>query len=55
MLRPGVELVERAGTRPDFLYAEHHAAVYVDGPIHDYPDRQGRDGVTQERLEDLGG
>ena len=48
------ELVERAGTRPDFVYAEHHAAVYVDGPIHDYPERQGRDAVQQDRLEDLG-
>ena len=48
------ELVERAGTRPDFVYSEHHAAVYVDGPIHDYPDRQGRDVVQQDRLEDLG-
>ncbi len=48
------ELVERAGTRPDFVYAEHHAAIYVDGPIHDYPDRQKRDAAQQERLEDLG-
>jgi ATP-dependent helicase YprA (DUF1998 family) len=47
-------LIERAGTRPDFLYAEHHAAVYVDGPIHDYPERQQRDAAQQERLEDLG-
>jgi very-short-patch-repair endonuclease len=47
-------LVERAGTRPDFLYADHHTAIYIDGPIHDYPERHARDRDQQERLEDLG-
>ena len=28
-------------TRPDFFYADHLTAVYIDGPPHDYPDRQG--------------
>jgi very-short-patch-repair endonuclease len=28
--------------------------VYIDGPIHDYPERQQRDAARQERLEDLG-
>jgi len=48
------ELVERARTRPDFVYTEHHAVIYIDGPIHDYPERHQRDTVQQELLEDLG-
>ena len=35
---------ERFGTRPDFSYTgENPAFIYVDGPPHDYPDRQTRD------------
>jgi very-short-patch-repair endonuclease len=36
-------LIEECGTRPDFLYREHGMAIYIDGPIHDYPDRAARD------------
>jgi ATP-dependent helicase YprA (DUF1998 family) len=47
----GLRLPERAqhyyeqfGTRPDLSYTgENPAFVYVDGPPHDYPERQGRD------------
>jgi len=28
--------------------------VYVDGPHHDYPDRQGRDQAQTECMENLG-
>lgn len=48
------ELIAKAGTRPDFTYADHHAVIYIDGPVHDYPERQARDATQQERLEDLG-
>ncbi len=48
------ELIAKAGTRPDFTYAGHHAVIYIDGPVHDYPERQVRDAAQQERLEDLG-
>ena len=38
---------EAARTRPDFVYDEACAVVYVDGPHHDYPQRSARD-ATQE-------
>jgi very-short-patch-repair endonuclease len=46
--------IERCGTRPDFLYEEHVTAVYVDGPVHDFPDRQARDREAMERMADAG-
>lgn len=46
--------VDECETRPDFLYREHQAAVYVDGPVHDYPERQERDVAQTERMEDAG-
>jgi len=47
-------LIEACSTRPDFLYAEHHAAIYVDGPHHEYPERQARDTAQTECMEDRG-
>jgi len=47
-------LVEQASTRPDFLYTDHQLAVYVDGPVHEFPERAARDLVQQRALEDLG-
>ncbi len=48
-------LVEEAGTRPDFFYGDgYDAAVYIDGPHHDYPERQRRDAGQAEAMEDLG-
>lgn len=42
---------EQFGTRPDFSYtSENPAFVYVDGPPHDYPDRQMRDDAQTQRL-----
>ncbi|MCA3008091.1 MAG: DUF1998 domain-containing protein, partial [Phycisphaerales bacterium] len=43
-----------AKARPDFVYEREQAAVYVDGPVHDFPDRQQRDQAQQSDLEDLG-
>jgi superfamily II DNA/RNA helicase/very-short-patch-repair endonuclease len=40
--------------RPDFFYEETQACVYVDGPVHDFPDRQARDQAIRERLERTG-
>ena len=48
------ELVASCGTRPDFAYREHGAVVYVDGPVHDFPDRQQRDAAQQAALDDAG-
>lgn len=41
-------------TTPDFFYAEQQTAVYIDGPPHDFPDRQRRDADQTEAMEDAG-
>jgi ATP-dependent helicase YprA (DUF1998 family)/very-short-patch-repair endonuclease len=41
-------------TRPDFSYDDHQAVVYVDGPPHDFPERQDRDKVQHACMEDAG-
>jgi very-short-patch-repair endonuclease len=47
-------LIESCHTRPDFFYEQEHAAIYVDGPHHLYSDRQLRDQVQSECMEDTG-
>jgi hypothetical protein len=47
-------VVQGYGTRPDFYYEEAQACVYVDGPVHDYPERRVRDAAVTDRLEDGG-
>jgi ATP-dependent helicase YprA (DUF1998 family) len=47
-------LVAECRTRPDFLYREQQVAIYVDGPPHDYPDRQERDRQQTNCMEDVG-
>jgi very-short-patch-repair endonuclease len=48
-------LVREAGTRPDFFYGDgYDAAIYIDGPHHDYPERRVRDKEKMEAMEDLG-
>ena len=46
--------MESYHTRPDFFYEREHAAIYVDGPHHLYPERQQRDRVQVECMEDSG-
>ncbi|MBI4601554.1 MAG: DEAD/DEAH box helicase [Planctomycetes bacterium] len=46
--------VKECNTRPDFLYNEHHAAIYIDGPLHKYADRAKRDATQTTCMEDLG-
>lgn len=46
------DAVEEA--RPDFFFAETQACIYVDGPVHDDPDRQARDAIIRDRLERAG-
>ena len=43
-------------TRPDFIYERNgfYVAVYIDGPHHDYPERQARDRDHTERMENEG-
>ena len=50
----GQVFVEACKTRPDFIYKIHSVAVYIDGPVHDYPERQGRDNQQTECMEDQG-
>jgi ATP-dependent helicase YprA (DUF1998 family) len=40
--------------KPDFLYREQFTLVYVDGPVHDYPDRQQRDADAEAAAQDAG-
>lgn len=47
-------LVESCRTRPDFLYEELQTAIYIDGPHHDFPERQARDALQVEHMEDMG-
>lgn len=46
--------IEACKTRPDFFYEEHNAAIYVDGPPHEYPERRQRDQAQTEAMEDRG-
>ena len=43
-------------TRPDFIYERNgvFAAIYIDGPHHEYPERQARDRAQTERMENEG-
>ena len=45
---------EQCSTRPDFVYEKQHTAIYVDGPPHDFPDRQQRDEEKTAAMEDFG-
>jgi len=47
-------LIPSCQTRPDFVYEDQRTVIYVDGPHHDYPDRQSRDAQQMESLEDRG-
>ncbi len=47
-------LIEECSTRPDFLYKGEQVAVYIDGPPHDYPERQQRDAEVTAVMEDYG-
>ena len=47
-------LMESCQTRPDFLYEEDRVAIYVDGPVHDFPERSKRDRQQEEALLDAG-
>jgi hypothetical protein len=47
-------LLAAFGTRPDFFYEEAGTCVYVDGPYHEFPERQARDAALTSSLEDGG-
>ncbi len=47
-------LLAQFGTRPDFTYDDAQTVVYIDGPHHDFPERQTRDQAQTAQLEDSG-
>lgn len=47
-------LIEKISTRPDFVYREHNAVIYIDGPHHENPQQQKIDQQLTEQLEDSG-
>lgn len=46
--------IEPCHTRPDFEYSTHQTAIYVDGPHHEFPERQLRDRDQTDCMMDLG-
>jgi ATP-dependent helicase YprA (DUF1998 family)/very-short-patch-repair endonuclease len=48
------KFMESCKTRPDFLYEDSQAVIYIDGSPHDFPDRQERDAAQTECMEDIG-
>ena len=46
--------LEQFGTRPDYLYREQQAVVYVDGPHHEQATQQSLDHALTKKLEDAG-
>ena len=46
--------IENCHTVVDFYYETQATAIYIDGPVHDFPDRQERDEAQQECLENMG-
>ncbi len=44
------KLLPEIGSRPDFIYEMARVAIYVDGPHHKYPERQGRDHQFDDAL-----
>lgn len=46
--------IAAANARPDFVYDDSLTAVFVDGPVHQYPDVAARDHQAERRLENAG-
>ncbi|MCG3193079.1 MAG: hypothetical protein DIJKHBIC_02328 [Thermoanaerobaculia bacterium] len=48
------KLLPAFSTRPDFTYEDDQTVIYVDGPHHDFPERQKRDREQEANLDDAG-
>jgi superfamily II DNA/RNA helicase/very-short-patch-repair endonuclease len=46
--------LETLGTTPDMWFPEAQLLIYIDGPVHDFPDRRKRDAAINEALRDAG-
>ena len=47
-------LIEEFSTRPDFVYTDTQALVYIDGPHHERERRKALDAAKTQELEDAG-
>ena len=50
----GQFLIPACSTKPDFYYADHNTAIYIDGPHHDDPEQQEKDADIDARLTESG-
>ncbi len=50
---PG-RLIGSIGTTPDLIFPNDQLLIYIDGPVHDYPDRAKRDAAINDALRDAG-
>ena len=48
------KLLKDFSTRPDFLYEKERTCIYIDGPVHDFPERHKRDLQQESELIDGG-
>jgi superfamily II DNA/RNA helicase/very-short-patch-repair endonuclease len=46
--------IEECGSTPDFLYSDAFAAIYVDGPHHDYEKYKAIDAELNDKMADHG-
>ena len=46
--------IEQARTRVDFFYTDQRAAIYVDGPHHDFAGQKAKDAEQAAALNDMG-
>lgn len=46
--------IDACQARPDFSYERPRAAVYVDGPVHEFPERADRDATQTKCVERAG-
>jgi len=47
-------LIEVCSVKPDFIYKGCNTVIYIDGPVHEYPERHQRDQAQDECLRDIG-
>ena len=46
--------IDKFKTRPDFVYRDHNAVIYIDGPHHENPQQAKIDAALTAELEDNG-
>lgn len=47
-------VIEQFKTRPDFIYRQHQAAIYIDGPHHENPAQKKIDDQLTQQLQNAG-